>query len=119
MKLVKYIINLIILSGTLVFLFTLNNINETADGQNLLIKIPLDFSGESFQEFPVWIIVLGMLTIGVLLGFFIALFQILSQKGELVSMKSKLKRLQVELDTLRNESIDEDIELNDTQIEDN
>ena len=32
-------------------------------------------------------------------------------------MKSKLKRLQVEIDTLRNESIDEDIELNDTQIE--
>ena len=119
MKLVKYIINLIILSGTLIFLFTLNDINETADGQAILIKIPLDFSGESFQEFPVWIIVLGMLTIGVLLGFFIALFQILSQKGELVSMKSKLKRLQVEIDTLRNESIDEDIELNDTQIEDN
>tara|TARA_B100001029_G_scaffold157031_1_gene142827 strand:- start:7 stop:396 length:390 start_codon:yes stop_codon:yes gene_type:complete len=119
MKLVKYIINLIILSGTLIFLFTLNGINETADGQTLLIKIPLDLSGESFQEFPVWIIVLGMLTIGVLLGFFIALFQILSQKGELVSMKSKLKRLQVEIDTLRNESIDEDIELNDTQIEDN
>ena len=119
MKLVKYIINLIILSGTLVFLFTLNGINETIDGETLLIKIPLDISGESFQEFPVWIIILGMLTIGVLLGFFIALFQILSQKGELVSMKSRLKRLQVEIDTLRNESIDEDIDLNDTQIEDN
>tara|TARA_B100000427_G_C15222725_1_gene469775 strand:+ start:292 stop:651 length:360 start_codon:yes stop_codon:yes gene_type:complete len=119
MKLIKYIINLIILSGTLVFLFTLNGINETIDGETLLIKIPLDISGESFQEFPVWIIILGMLTIGVLLGFFIALFQILSQKGELVSMKSRLKRLQVEIDTLRNESIDEDIDLNDTQIEDN
>ena len=119
MKLLKYIINLIILSGTLVFLFTLNGINETVDGETLLIKIPLDISGESFQEFPVWIIILGMLTLGVLLGFFIALFQILSQKGELVSMKSKLKRLQVEIDTLRNESIDEDIELNDAQIEDN
>ena len=119
MKLIKYIINLIILSGTLVFLFTLNGINETIDGETLLIKIPLDISGESFQEFPVWIIILGMLTMGVLLGFFIALFQILSQKGELVSMKSRLKRLQVEIDTLRNESIDEDIDLNDTQIEDN
>jgi len=118
MKLVKYIINLMILSGTLVFLFTLNGINETSDGQTLMIKIPLDFSGGSFQEFPVWIIILGMLTLGVLLGFFIALFQILSQKGELVSLKSRLKRLQVEIDTLRNESIDTDIELNDTQIED-
>ena len=122
MKLIKYIINLIILTGTLVFLFQLNAINETIDGQTLMIKIPFlgnQLSGESFQEFPVWIIILGMLTVGVLLGFFIALFQILSQKGELVSMRSKLKRLQVEIDNLRNESIEEDIDLNDTQIEDN
>ena len=122
MKLIKYIINLIILTGTLVFLKKLSDINETIDGETLMIKIPFlgnQLSGESFQEFPVWIIVLGMLTVGVLLGFFIALFQILSQKGELVSMRSKVKRLQVEIDNLRNESIDEDIELNDTQIEDN
>ena len=86
-----------------------------------MIKIPFlsnQATGESFQQFPVWIIVLGMLTVGVLLGFFIALFQILSQKGELVSMRSKIKRLQVEINNLRNESIDEDIDLNDTQIED-
>ena len=122
MKLIKYIINLIILTGTLVFLKKLSDINETIDGETLMIKIPFlgnQLSGESFQEFPVWIIVLGMLTVGVLLGFFIALFQILSQKGELVSMRSKVKRLQVEIDNLRNESIDEDIELNDPQIEDN
>ena len=121
MKLIKYIINLIILTGTLVFLKKLSDINETIDGETLMIKIPFlgnQLSGESFQEFPVWIIVLGMLTVGVLLGFFIALFQILSQKGELVSMRSKVKRLQVEIDNLRNEAIDEDIELNDTQIED-
>tara|TARA_Y100000746_G_C15114612_1_gene289970 strand:- start:118 stop:486 length:369 start_codon:yes stop_codon:yes gene_type:complete len=122
MKLIKYIINLIILTGTLVFLKKLSDINETIDGETLMIKIPFlinQNTGEGFQEFPVWIIVLGMLTMGVLLGFFIALFQILSQKGELVSTKSKLKRLQVEIDNLRNESIDEDIDLNDTQIEDN
>lgn len=121
MKLIKYIINLIILTGTLVFLFKLNAINETIDGETLMIKIPFlgsQLSDQSFQEFPVWIIVLGMLTVGVLLGFFIALFQILSQKAELVSMRSKLKRLQVEIDNLRNESIDEDIDLNDAQIED-
>ena len=122
MKLIKYIINLIILTGTVVFLKKLSDINETINGETLMIKIPFlgnQLSGESFQEFPVWIIVLGMLTVGVLLGFFIALFQILSQKGELVSMRSKVKRLQVEIDNLRNESIGEDIELNDTQIEDN
>tara|TARA_B100000029_G_scaffold150879_1_gene146078 strand:+ start:3032 stop:3397 length:366 start_codon:yes stop_codon:yes gene_type:complete len=120
MKLIKYIINLIILTGSLVFLKRLSDLN-TIEGENLMIKIPFltnQVTGESFQAFPVWIIVLGMLTVGVLLGFFIALFQILSQKGELVSMRSKLKRLQVEIDNLRNESIDEDIDLDDTQIED-
>ena len=120
MKLIKYIINLIILTGSLIFLKKLSDLN-TINGEAVMIKIPFltnQATGEAFQQFPVWIIVLGMLTVGVLLGFFIALFQILSQKGELVSMKSKIKRLQVEINNLRNESIDEDIELNDTQIED-
>ena len=60
------------------------------------------------------VVVLGILTVVLLLGFFIALFQILSQKGELMSMRSKLKRLQVEIDNLRNESIDEDIIFSDS-----
>lgn len=120
MKLIKYIINLIILTVSLVFLKRLSDLN-IVDGENIMIKIPFlnnQLTGESFQEFPVWIIVLGVLTIGVLLGFFIALFQIISQKGEIVSMKSRLKRLQVEIDNLRNESIDEDIELTDSNLED-
>ena len=54
MKLIKYIINLIILTGTLVFLKKLSDINETTDGETLMIKIPFlgnQLSGESFQEF--------------------------------------------------------------------
>ena len=45
----------------------------------------------------------------------IAIFQILSQKGELMSTRSKLKRLQIEIDNLRNESIDEDIDIDDIE----
>ena len=118
MKLIKYIINLIILTGSLIFLKRLSDLNIIND-KNLLIKIPfLDNStGQGYQEFEVWVVVLGILTVGVLLGFFIALFQILSQKGELMSVRSKLKRLQIEIDNLRNESIDEDIIL--TNSEDN
>ena len=117
MKLVKYIINLIILVGSLFFLNTLDDLNKVGEN-SLMIKIP--FLGEegaeqSFQEFNVWIVILGVFTAGVLLGFFIALFQILSQKGELLSSRSKIKRLQVEINNLRNESIDEDIEINDSQ----
>ena len=37
-----------------------------------------------------------------------------SKKGELISTRSKLKRLQIEIDNLRNESIDEDIILTDS-----
>ena len=118
MKLIKYIINLFILICSIVFLKDLSEINPSPyeDGGELMINVP-EILG--FEPLPLWIVVLAILTIGVLLGFFIALFQILSQKGELVSMRSKVKRLQVEIDNLRNESIDEDIDLNDTQIEDN
>tara|TARA_Y100000768_G_scaffold375841_1_gene347117 strand:+ start:535 stop:900 length:366 start_codon:yes stop_codon:yes gene_type:complete len=115
MKLIKYIINLIILTVSLVFLKQLSDLN-VIDDKNLLIKIPFldNGSGQEYQEFEVWVVVLGILTVGVLLGFLIALFQILAQKGELMSTRSKLKRLQVEIDNLRNESIDEDIMLTDS-----
>tara|TARA_B100000686_G_C16694511_1_gene919668 strand:+ start:455 stop:820 length:366 start_codon:yes stop_codon:yes gene_type:complete len=116
MKLIKYIINLIILTGSLIFLKKLSDLN-VVDDKNLLIKIPFinNNSGQGYQEFEVWVVVLGILTVGVLLGFLIALFQILSQKGELMSVRSKLKRLQVEIDNLRNETIDEDIILTDSE----
>ena len=112
MKLIKYIINLIILTVSLVFLFKLSSLNDI-DGESLLIKIPYGM-GQEYQEFEIWVVVLGILTIGVLLGFFIALFQILAQKGELMSVRSRLKRLQIEIDNLRNESVDEDIILTDS-----
>jgi uncharacterized integral membrane protein len=117
MKLVKYIINLIILVGSLFFLNTLDDLNKVGEN-SLMIKIPFlggQGAEQSSQEFNVWIVILGVFTAGVLLGFFIALFQILSQKGELLSSRSKIKRLQVEINNLRNESIDEDIEINDSQ----
>ena len=50
--------------------------------------------------------------------FFLALFQIISQKSEIISLGSKLRRLQIELDSLRNQAIDDDIILSDdSQIE--
>ena len=66
----------------------------------------LDQSVEN-ESFSLWIPL-------IFIGFLIALFQILAQKGELMSTRSKLKRLQVEIDNLRNESIDEDIILTDS-----
>ena len=119
MKLLKYLLFIIILIGSLIFLVELNQLN-IVDGHSIMIKIPFLVDSESYVNgFNVWIVLVGTLTAGVFIGFFIALLQIISQKSELMSSKSKLKRLQVELDSLRNQAIDDDIEISDEYIEEN
>ena len=113
MKLLKYLVFILILIGSLIFLVELNNLN-TVDGQPISIKVPyLATSPEYADGFNVWMVLVGTLTAGVLIGFFLALFQIISQKSEVISIRSKLRRLQVELDSLRNQAIDDDIILSD------
>ena len=58
-------------------------------------------------------VLLGTLSLGVLIGFLMALFQIVAQKSDLIKARSKLKKVQIELDTLRNQAIDDDIEITD------
>ena len=111
MKLIKYIIFVLVLVGSLIFLLRLNTLNSV-DGITQTVKIPFIYE-EVGKEFDLWIVMLGTLTAGVFIGFIIALFQIISQKSENISYRSRLKRLQNELDNLRNESIDDDIELKD------
>ena len=43
----------------------------------------------------------------------IALIQIISQKAEIISLKSNLRKSNDELDVLRNQSLDDDIDLID------
>ena len=43
----------------------------------------------------------------------LAFFQILSQKKEVFSLKSQLRRVNVELDNLRNQSVEDDMEIID------
>ena len=69
--------------------------------------------------FNVWMVLVMTLTAGVVIGFLLALFQIISQKSEVFSLKSKLRRIQTELDSLRNENIDEDIVLTDEMDDSN
>ena len=54
---------------------------------------------------------------GAMLGFFIAILQILSDKKETMSLRTKVKRLQIELDSLRNQAIEDDIVLNDSILD--
>ena len=99
--------------GSLVFLVELNELNQL-DGNALTIKIPfiIDTPGHE-NGFNVWMVLVMTLTAGVVIGFLLALFQIFSLKSEVFSLKSKLRRIQAELNSLRNESIDEDILLTD------
>jgi hypothetical protein len=52
---------------------------------------------------------LGALTVGMLIGYGVALTNILSGKSELRSLKTKNRRLSDELNDLRNVAIDEGI----------
>ena len=113
MKLIKYLIWILLLMGSLVFLVKLNELNQF-DGNTLTIKIPFLIDISEYENgFNVWMVLVMTLTVGVVIGFILALFQIISQKSEVFSLKSKLRRIQTELDSLRNESIDDDIVLTD------
>ncbi len=120
MKLLKYLFFVIILICSLVFLVELNNLN-TVEGQPITIKVPYLVENAGYENgFNVWMVLVGTLTAGVLIGFFLALFQIISQKSEVISLRSKLRRLQVELDSLRNQAIDDDIIIsNDVEVDEN
>ena len=104
--------------GSLVFLVKLNELNQF-DGNALTIRIPflLDIPGYE-NGFNVWMVLVMTLTVGVVIGFILALFQIISQKSEVFLLKSKLRRTQTELDSLRNESINDDIVLTDEMDDD-
>jgi hypothetical protein len=99
--------------GSLWFLLEFNKLNQP-DGDAMTIRIPFLVDVPGYEKgFEIWRVLIMTLTTGVVIGFILALFQILSQKSEVFSLKSKLRRMQVELDSLRNESIDDDIVITD------
>ena len=113
MKLIKYLFWVLLLMGSLVFLVKFNELNQF-DGIPLEIQIPFLVDIPAYENgFKVWLILVMTLTSGVIIGFILALFQILSQKKEVFSLKSKLRRIHVELDSLRNQSIEDDMEIID------
>ena len=83
------------------------------------VRVRLPFTEKGGPGLKIWVFFLAVLTIGVVLGFFMGLIHIISQKRENLSYKSKLKKLQLELDTLRNQSVNEDLVLKDDLSEDN
>ena len=114
MKLIKYMLFIIVLVCSIYFIIKLDHLNKV-DGESILIKFPYFSSLENFEQgVKVWEAMIITFSIGVFVGFIIALFQIISQKTEVISLKSKVRRLGNELDGLRNQSLDDDINLEDT-----
>ncbi len=113
MKLIKYLFWVLLLMGSLVFLVKFNELNQF-DGSPLAIKIPFLVDIPNYENgFKVWLVLVMTLTSGVIIGFLLAFFQILAHKTDVFSLKSKLRRMQVELDNLRNQSIEDDMEIID------
>ena len=117
MKLAKYLVFIIVLISSVIFIIKLNEINIGNDGEAIRIQIPWitgEYGYEMFEKgMDVWQAMIFSLSLGVFIGFIIALVQIISQKAELITLKSQERKLQTELDNLRNQSLDDDIELID------
>ena len=113
MKLLKYIFFIVVLIISIIFIIKLNELN-LVDGLPIKIKFPYIVGLTGYEDgIKVWEAIILTLSIGVFLGFAIALYQIITQKTEIISLNSKARRLRNELDGLRNQSIDDDIELED------
>ena len=114
MKLFKYILFIIVLVFSIIFIIQLNELN-TIDQLPVRIQIPylIGIDGMNPEGIKVWEAIILTLSIGVFVGFIIALFQMISQKSEIITLKSNIRRLKSELDDLRNNAIDDDIQIED------
>ena len=72
-----------------------------------IVSVDLIFA--KYDNVQVAVVMLGALTVGMLIGYGVALTNILSGKSELRSLKTKNRRLSDELNDLRNVAIDEGI----------
>ena len=118
MKLLKYFLFLMILSSSIYFLIELNELNMV-DGDPIKIKIPFLNDSETISNgLNVWMVLLMTFTMGVVLGFVISLTQMISLKSETITLKSKNKKIQIELDALRNQGLEDELEIPD-DLEDN
>ena len=97
MKLVKIFGGLVIM--ILVLFFLMRNTN--------MVSVDLVFA--QYENVQVAVVMLGALALGMMIGYGVAVTNILSGKSELRSLRTKNKRLSDELIDLRNVAIDEGI----------
>ena len=88
---------------------TIDSTSNTVD--QVMINIP--FSKPGSEGMKVWVFFILILTSGLILGFFISLVNIFSQRRKIMHQRSELKKMKSELDTLRNQNIDDNLVLSD------
>lgn len=106
MRLIKSLIAITLLLGGAFFLYQNHVINPEA------MTIWLYYGYE--VELKLTEVIAITFFAGIIIGLLVSAIQIISHKTEIMSLKSTHKKLQVELDTLRNQSIADDIEIKDS-----
>ena len=103
MKLIKtFFLTLIILF--LIYFLSMNN-----------AKVDIDLLFKNFNEVSVSMVIFGALSLGVLFGYLIAVFSVLSSKAQNRSLKNEIKKLTDELNELRNVAVNETL-YKDTEV---
>ena len=97
MKLIKIFGSLVLV--LLVLFFLMRNTD--------LVSVDLVF--KKYKDVQVALIMLGAISVGLIIGYGVAVTNILSSKASLRSLKAKNKTLSDELNDLRNVAIDEGI----------
>ena len=97
MKLFKTFL-LIIIILFLIYFLSMNNANVDID---LLFK--------KFNQVSISMVIFGALSIGVLFGYIIAVFSILSARAQNRNLQNKIKSLTDELNDLRNVAVNETV----------
>tara|TARA_S200000501_G_scaffold378888_1_gene444617 strand:+ start:47968 stop:48306 length:339 start_codon:yes stop_codon:yes gene_type:complete len=106
MKLIKIFGAIIIVLG-LVYFLTENSSKVELD--LLFIEYSDNPDTQKDERISVSMIILGTLTVGIFIGYILAVFSIISAKSDIRSLHTKNRRLSEELNDLRNVAIDEGI----------
>ena len=96
-KLIKTFL-LILITLFLIYFLSMNN-----------AKVDIDLLFEKFDEVSISMVIFGSLSLGVLFGYIIAVFSILSAKAQNRNLQNEIKSLTNELNDLRNVAVNETV----------
>ncbi|MAL65201.1 MAG: hypothetical protein CMF94_03765 [Candidatus Marinimicrobia bacterium] len=97
MKLLKTFF-LIIIILFLIYFLSMNN-----------AKVDIDLLFKKFNEVSISMVIFGSLSLGVFLGYLIAVFSVLSSKAQNRTLQNKINSMSDELNDLRNVAVNETI----------